>query len=160
MIYAETKQAMRVRGNSMLNEPSAVVILMPRSTGYTSLGSGIGQGHCRLRGTIDSASRQNHGGLWRRIGDLDWRRIRYMFCKAFLSGAAAQRSSCAHIRASCLTARGASLDCEQKLLKNAQGLFVESAHGNGHAQAAGEARGLWIAHTELASAPGHPFISV
>jgi hypothetical protein len=28
----------------MLNEPSAVVILMPRSTGYTSLGSGIGQG--------------------------------------------------------------------------------------------------------------------
>ena len=34
--------------------------------------------HCRLRGTIDSASRQNHGGLWRRIGDLDWRRIRYM----------------------------------------------------------------------------------
>ena len=31
---------------------------------------------------------------------------------------------------------------EQKLLKNAQGLFVESAHGNGHAQAAGEARGV------------------
>jgi hypothetical protein len=34
--------------------------------------------HCRLRGTIDSASRQNHGGLWRRIEDLDWRRIRCM----------------------------------------------------------------------------------
>ena len=46
---------------------------------------------------------------------------------------------------------------EQKLLKYPQGLFVESAHGDGDAQAAGEARGLWIAHTELASAPGHPF---
>ena len=31
---------------------------------------------------------------------------------------------------------------EQKLLKNTQGLFVESAHGDGHAQAAGEARGV------------------
>src|ERR1019366_8817019 len=29
---------------------------------------------------------------------------------------------------------------KQKLVKYAQGLFVESAHGDGHAQAAGEAR--------------------
>src|ERR1039458_390373 len=39
-----------------------------------------------------------------------------------------------------LTARGASLDSGTKRLWNSQGLFVDFRHGDGHAQAAGEAR--------------------
>ena len=44
-----------------------------------------------------------------------------------------------------------------KKLKNPQGMFVECAHGDGHAQAAGEARRDLDRAQELASAPGHPF---
>src|ERR1017187_7131390 len=39
-----------------------------------------------------------------------------------------------------LAARGASLDSGTKRLWNSQGLFVDFRHGDGHAQAAGEAR--------------------
>jgi hypothetical protein len=42
--YPESKQAMRVRGNSTFNEPFDVVALTPRSTGYRTVGSGIVQG--------------------------------------------------------------------------------------------------------------------
>jgi transposase len=46
---------------------------------------------------------------------------------------------------------------ESKVFKDAQGVFVESAHGDGDAQATGEARGFVDRARELASAPGHPF---
>src|SRR5580704_15820030 len=42
--YPEIKQAMRVLGNSTFNEPFDVVALTPRSTGYSTVGSGIVQG--------------------------------------------------------------------------------------------------------------------
>jgi len=45
---------------------------------------------------------------------------------------------------------------EQKLLKNAQGLFVESAHGNGHAQQRRSKRGCG-SRTRSCIGAGHPF---
>ncbi len=42
-------------------------------------------------------------------------------------------------------------------MKDPQVGFVECAYGDGDAQAAEKQEDIWIAHTELPSAPGHPF---
>jgi hypothetical protein len=48
---------------------------------------------------------------------------------------------------------------EQKLLQQAQALFVESAHGDGHAQAAGEARGVMDRAYRVGVRSGTPVLS-
>ena len=57
--YPEIKQAMRVLGNSTFNEPFDVVALTPRSTGYSTVGSGIVQGTSVFAGPsiLQTASR-------------------------------------------------------------------------------------------------------
>src|SRR5208337_5627158 len=42
--YPEIKQAVRVRGNSTFNTPSADATLMPRPVGYRSFASGVAKG--------------------------------------------------------------------------------------------------------------------
>jgi len=44
-----------------------------------------------------------------------------------------------------------------KVFEYAQGVFVESAHGDGTRKQREKQEGLWIVHTDLASAPGHLF---
>ena len=45
---------------------------------------------------------------------------------------------------------------ESKVFEYAQGVFVESAHGDGTRKQREKQEGLWIAHMEPASSPGHP----